>query len=117
MRTPGFRRVSLPAPLVATMCGLALGVLTFAVTAWLYRTGATHAATLAAEASLLLALCCVAASTLLDGPARMRRARVPIGRALPTSWWPRETDSVPLLAACLGAPLVISAGAAVLLFR
>lgn len=117
MRTPGFRRLSVPAPLVATALGVALGLLSFAVSAWLYRAGATHAASLAAEAALLAALACIAAFALLDGPARMRRARVPIGRALPPAWWPRDTESVPLLAACVGAPLVISAGAAVLLFR
>jgi hypothetical protein len=42
---------------------------------------------------------------------------VPINRALPPAWWPREPDSISLLAACVGAPLVIGAGAAVLLFR
>ena len=67
--------------------------------------------------ALLVALASIAGAAALDGPARMRRARVPIGRVLPPSWWPRESDSVPLIAACVGGPLVIGAGAAMLLFR
>lgn len=117
MRAPGFRRVPMPATAVATFCGVFLGLLTFAVAAWLSRTGAEHLAVIAAEAALLAALACTAGLALLDGPARMRRARVPIDRALPQAWWPRENDSVPLLAACVGAPLVVGAGAAILLFR
>lgn len=119
MRTPGFRRVTVPPPLIATACGALLGLLTFAMSAWLYRTGAVHAATAAAEAMLLTALACIAAFAVLGGgPARLRGARVPVGRVLPQAWWPRDNEAVlPLLAACAGAPLVIGAGAAVLLFR
>lgn len=109
--------MSVPAPVVATLCGVFLGLLTFAVSAWLYRIGAMHVAGTAAAAALLLALACIAGTALLDGPARMRRARVPVGRPLPQAWWPRESDSMPLIAACVGAPLVIGAGAAMLLFR
>ncbi|MBV9100757.1 MAG: hypothetical protein JO198_06900 [Candidatus Dormibacteraeota bacterium] len=109
--------MSVPAPVAATLCGVFLGLLTFAVSAWLYRNGAMHLAGTAAAAALLLALACIAGTALLDGPARMRRARVPVGRALPPAWWPRESDSMPLIAACVGAPLVIGAGAAMLLFR
>ena len=57
------------------------------------------------------------AFALFDGNTRLRGARVPINRALPPAWWPRDPDSVSLLAACVGGPLVIGAGAAVLLFR
>lgn len=117
MRTPDFRRLSRPAPVLATVCGAFLGLLAFAVAAWLYRTGARDAASIAADGSLLVALVCTAALTLLDGPASMRRARVPIGRVLPQQWWPRDTDPMPLLAACVGGPLIVGAGAAVLLFR
>jgi uncharacterized membrane protein (UPF0136 family) len=117
MRAPGFRRASGPAPYVATLCGIFLGLLTFVVAAWLYRTGGMHLATTVASAALLVALASIAGAAALDGPARMRRARVPIGRVLPPSWWPRESDSVPLIAACVGGPLVIGAGAAMLLFR
>jgi hypothetical protein len=117
MRAPGFRRVSGPAPFVATLCGVFLGLLTFVVAAWLYRTGGMHVATTVASAALLVALASIAGAAALDGPARLRRARVPIGRVLPPSWWPRESDSVPLIAACVGTPLVIGAGAAMLLFR
>ena len=107
----------MPAPFVAASCGVLLGVLTFLVTAWLWRSGATHAAALMAETALLLALTCVAAFAVLAGPARMRRARVPIDRVVPPTWWPRDSDAAPLLAACVGAPLVIGAGLAVLIFR
>jgi len=101
----------------ATLFGAFLGLVTFAVTAWMWRSGATQAAALTAEAALLIALGCIALIAVLDGPARLRRARVPINRAVPQAWWPRETASLSLLAACAGAPLVIGAGAAVLLFR
>jgi hypothetical protein len=118
MRAPGLRRLSVPAPLVATTCGVLLGLLTFVVSAWLYRTGQMHIATTIASAALLASLASIAGAAVIDGPARMRRARVPIGRALPQAWWPRENDgSVPLLAACVGGPLVLGAGAAMLLFR
>jgi hypothetical protein len=117
MRAPSLRRISPPSPFLAAFCGVLLGLLTFAVSAWLWRSGATHVASTTAAAALLVALTCVAAFALLDSPARLRRARVPINRALPHAWWPRETDNVPLLAACLGVPLVVGAGAAVLLFR
>jgi hypothetical protein len=70
-----------------------------------------------AETALLIALACVAGFVLFDGNTRLRGARVPINRALPPAWWPRDPDSVSLLAACVGGPLVIGAGAAVLLFR
>jgi hypothetical protein len=117
MRVPSLRRAPLPAPLWAALCGGLLGVVTFLVTAWMWRAGATHVAMLTAQAALLVALTCIAAFAILDGPARLRRARVPIDRALPHAWWPRDTESMSLLAAIAGAPLVIGAGAAVLLFR
>jgi len=117
MRVPSLRRVSVPAPLLAMLGGAFLGVLTFAITAWLWRSGETHAAMLTSQAALLIALTCVAAFAVLGRPARMRRARVPIDRAVPQAWWPRDPDAVSLLAACAGAPIVIAAGAAVLLFR
>ena len=116
MRLPSLPRTSLPTTLLAATCGVGLGLVTFVLTAWLHGIGATGAAS-AAEAALLAALACVAGFTLFGGNARLRGARVPINRALPPSWWPREPDSVSLLAACVGAPLVIGAGAAVLLFR
>ncbi|MBV8195505.1 MAG: hypothetical protein JOY80_08245 [Candidatus Dormibacteraeota bacterium] len=118
MRAPSFRNVSLPAPALAAACGVVLGVATFLVSAWLWRQGAGQAATVTAEAALLAALACIAAFAVLDGPTRLRKARVPVGRVLPPSWWPpQDSDTVPLLAACVGAPLVLGAGLAVLLFR
>ncbi len=117
MRLPSLPRTSLPTTLLAATCGVGLGLITFVLAAWLHRAGATGAASMLSEAALLAALACVAGFTLFGGNARLRGARVPINRALPPSWWPREPDSVSLLAACVGAPLVIGAGAAVLLFR
>lgn len=117
MRVPRFRSAPLAAPLRAASFGAALGLLTFLVTAWLWRQGNGHAASLMADSALLVALVCIAAFAVLDGPARLRRARVPIGRAMPPAWWPHDNDTVPLLAACVGMPLVIGAGLAALLFR
>lgn len=117
MRLPSLPRTSLPTTLLAATCGVGLGLITFVLAGWLHSVGATGAASMLSEAALLAALACVAGFTLFGGNARLRGARVPINRALPPSWWPREPDSVSLLAACVGAPLVIGAGAAVLLFR
>ena len=117
MRAPSFRNASVPAPFLAAFFGIVLGLITFVITAWLWRHGATQAATLTAEAALLVALVCVAAFAVLDGPTRLHKARVPIGRVLPPSWWPQDNDTVPLLAACVGAPLVLGAGLAILIFR
>jgi len=117
MPAPTLRRGSIPAPLRAALFGALLGLVTFAVSAWMWRSGATQAAALTADATLLIGMGCIALIAVLDGPARLRRARVPINRAVPQAWWPREGDSLSLLAACAGAPLIIGAGAAVLLFR
>lgn len=118
MQLPSLPRTSLPTTLLAATCGVGLGLVTFVLTAWLHSIGATGAAGMLSEAALLVALACVAGFALFGGGnVRLRGARVPINRALPPSWWPREADSVSLLAACVGAPLVIGAGAAVLLFR
>ena len=105
------------APLLAASFGAALGLLTFFVTAWLWRHGATGAASTTADAALLIALVCIAAFAVLDSPARLHRARVPIGRVMPPAWWPQDDETVPMLAACVGAPLVVGAGLAALLFR
>lgn len=102
---------------MAASFGAALGLLTFVVTAWLWRHGATGAASGTADAALLLALVCIAAFAVLDGPTRLHKARVPIGRVLPPQWWPEDSETVPLLAACVGGPLVVGAGLAALLFR
>ena len=117
MRGPALRRTQLPAPFLASLSGVLLGVMTFLVTAWLWRSGAPQLAAATSEAALLAALACLAAFAVLERPARLRRARVPVDRALPASWWPRDHDVRPLLAACVGGPLVIGAGAAFLLFR
>ena len=107
VRAPGLGNAPRMAPLVAASFGALLGVVTFFVTAWLWRHGATGAASVMADAALLLALACIAAFAVLDGPTRMHKARVPIGRVLPPEWWPQDSETVPLLAACVGAPLVV----------
>jgi len=117
VRAPSFRKASVPPPVIAAFCGILLGAVTFLLAAWLWRHGAAQAATLTAEAALLAALACVSAFAVLDGPTRLHRARVPIGRVLPPAWWPRDDDTVPLLAACVGAPLIVAAGLAVIIFR
>ena len=110
MRLPSLPRTSLPTTFLAASCGAGLGLVTFILCAWLHAVGATGAAALLAEAALLIALACVAGFALFDGNTRLRGARVPINRALPPAWWPRDPDSVSLLAACVGGPLVIGAG-------
>ncbi len=117
MPAPEFKRASVPSPVLAALSGIVVGVVVFMLVAGLWRAGATNAAAFTADASFLTALTCIAAAALFARPARLRRARVPVSRALPRAWWPRDTDTFPLLAACAGTPLVIGAGAAVLLFR
>jgi len=111
------RRVAVSQTLLATAGGTILGLVVFAATAALWRTGLHQVAGLAAEAVLLTALTCVAAIALLAQPTRMRRARVPIARAMPHAWWPPTDDPLPTLAACMGGPIAAGAGAAALLFH
>ena len=82
-----------------------------------WHAGATHAAATTADYALLVSLFCLALTVVFGQPPRRRRARVPINQAVPHEWWPRETDSVQLFAACVGAPLIVGVGAAMLLFR
>lgn len=114
---PAPRRATLPTPLVGALCGAVLGLLAFAVVATMWRLGAPHLAAATAEAILLLTLVGVAAAIVGGQPARLRRARVPVGRAVPHQWWPPQRDPVPIVAACVGAPLAAGVGAAVLLFH
>ena len=117
MPLPQPRRGTVPAPLIGGVLGTVLGLLAFAVLATLWRSGATHAAVLAAEATLLVALAGMAAAILSAEPTRLRRSRVPVGRALPRAWWPPQRDPVPIVAACIGTPIVVGAGAAIWLFH
>ena len=110
-------RVTVPASILATLCGAVFGLLVFALAAALWRAGQGHVAGLIAEAVLLGALAGVSAVALLAQPARWRRARVPAGRALPRAWWPAPYDPLPTLAVCLGTPLALGAGAAMAVFR
>ncbi|HKR99761.1 MAG TPA: hypothetical protein VJU79_09620, partial [Candidatus Dormibacteraeota bacterium] len=90
MPAPEFKRASLPSPIVAALCGVLLGVAIFAVVAGLWRAGATHAAAFTADASFLVVLTAIAAVAVLARPAKLRKARVPVSRALPRAWWPRD---------------------------
>lgn len=110
-------RVTLPASIVAALCGAVLGLLTFALTAALWRAGQARIADLTAEAVLLGAMAGVSAIVLLAQPARWRRARVPAGRAIPRAWWPPPYDPLPTIAVCVGTPLALGAGAAMVVFR
>lgn len=110
-------RVTVPASWLALLLGTALGLLSFAASAALWRAGHPRVAGAAAEAVLLLSLATVAAVTLGAQPTRMRRARVPVGRPVPLAWWPVQHDPLPVLAACVGTPIAAGAGAAALLFR
>jgi hypothetical protein len=111
------RRAGVSAPVLATLWGVLLGVAVFAASAALWRAGLHSVAALGAEAVLLLSLTSVAAIALLAQPTRMRRARVPVSRAMPHQWWPPSDDPLPTLAACMGGPIAAGAGAAALLFH
>jgi TRAP-type C4-dicarboxylate transport system permease small subunit len=117
MPVPTRRRVALSLPLLGALCGALLGLAAFALIAALWRVGAAHLAVPAAEAIVLLTLTGMAGSILTAQPARIRRARVPIGRAVPHAWWPPQHDPVPLVAACVGTPIAAGVGAAIWLFH
>jgi len=117
MPVPRQPRLSLAAPLLRALLGAALGLVTFTVAALLWRAGATHAAAATADYALLVSLFCLAITVVFGQPARRRRARVPVNQAVPHQWWPRETESVQVIAACVGAPLIVGAGVAMLLFH
>jgi hypothetical protein len=117
MPLPTPRRVALSLPLLGALCGALVGLAAFALVAALWRVGAAHLALPAAEAILLITLAGMATAILGAQPARLRRARVPIGRAVPHAWWPPQHDPVPLVAACVGAPIAAGVGAAMWLFH
>lgn len=117
MPLPTPRRVTLSLPLLGGLFGTLLGLVAFAVVAALWRMGAPHAAMLAAEAILLITLTGMAAAIVTAQPNRIRRARVPVGRAVPHAWWPPQHDPVPIVAACVGAPIAAGVGAAMWLFH
>jgi hypothetical protein len=109
--------IAIPAALIGFLFGTLLGVASFAVAGILWQAGARGASATASDYAVFSGLLCLAAGVVFSRPARRRRARVPINRALPPQWWPQETDTVPLIAACISAPLIIGAGMALLLFR
>jgi hypothetical protein len=110
-------RVSIPAGVLAVLCGLVAGLATFAACAALWRADHARVASLTAESILLLTLVITAGVMLLAQPARLRRARVPAGRPMPPAWFPVQRDPIPVIAACIATPLAAGAGAAMLLFR
>jgi hypothetical protein len=101
----------------AARFGAVSGVVTFVLLFGLSRVGSAHAAHAAAETSLLVALAMMIAVLTLGRPAQMRKARVPMRRAVPPQWWPPETDSAPVVALCLGAPIVVACATGVVLFH
>src|SRR2546428_12761589 len=96
MPDPTLRRGSIPAPVRAALFGALLGLVTFAVSAWMWRSGATQAAALTPDATLPLGVGCIALITGLGRPAPLPRARGPIHRALPQTPWPRAGASLSL---------------------
>lgn len=110
-------RVTVSGAVLAWLCGCVAGLLTFGVSAALWRVGHVGVAGHFAEAVLLAAMVAVALITLLAQPARLRRARVPVGRPLPHAWWSVQHDPLPALVVCAASPLAAGAGAALLLFR
>ena len=117
MPVPREPRLSLAAPLLGALLGAGLGLVTFVVVALMWHAGATRAAAITADYALFVSLVCLAVTLVFGQPPRRRRARVPINQAVPHEWWPRETESVQMIAACVGAPLIIGVGAAMLLFH
>lgn len=110
-------RVAVPPGVLAGLCGSIGGLLTFAAAAALWRSGHGHIAVVTADAVVVTALACVAAIALLAQPARLLRARIPVGRPVPRAWLPPARDPVPVLAAWLGVPLAAGAGVAALVFH
>jgi hypothetical protein len=117
MPVPREPRLSLVGPLRGAILGAVVGLVTFTVVALMWRAGATHAAATTADYALFISLLCLALTVVVGQRPRRRRARVPINRAVPHEWWPRETESVQMMAACVGAPLIVGVGAAMLLFH
>ena len=85
--------------------------------ALLWHGGEVRLAVTTAQSLFILSLAGLAAVMTFGRPAQLRRARVPIRRALPPAWWPREEDTAPMLALCAGAPVVLAVGMAVYLFH
>jgi hypothetical protein len=101
----------------AARFGAVLGALTFALLLGLSSLGSSHAAHTAAETSLLVALAMMIGVLTLGKPLQMRKARVPARRPVPPQWWPPETDSAPVVALCLGGPIVVACATGVVLFH
>ena len=101
----------------ATALGTSVGVLLLVALGLVWRVAGGHLAANTAEFSLLTTLLAVAAVTTLGTPAKMRKARVPVRRAMPPQWWPQEEAGSSFLALCLGAPIIVASAAGAILFR
>lgn len=101
----------------AALVGVATAVAVLAVLALLQILGLTRAAGVTAQAIFLLSLAGAVITSVGSPPTRLRRARVPVSRQLPPAWWPPEPDAVPLLAACVAAPIAIGSAAAMWVLR
>jgi hypothetical protein len=106
-----------PSVVQVARIGTVLGALTFAILFIAWRIGSAHAARTAAETSLLLAAALVIGVVTLRRPAQMRKARVPVRRGAAPQWWPPEADTAPVVALCLGGPVLVACATGVVLFH
>lgn len=101
----------------ATFVGTALAFVLFISLAFVWKVAGGHLAANTAEFSLFATLLAIAAVVTLGTPMKMRRARVPVRRAMPPAWWPPEEESTSLLALCLGGPILVASAAGAIIFR
>ena len=101
----------------AVAVGMVVAIVLFLLIAAMATLGGKHLAGEVAEFSLLATLLAIASVITLGRPVQMRKARVPIRRAMPPAWWPQETEETGLLALCLGGPIVVASAAGAFLFR
>ena len=101
----------------AACVGITLAVVLLISFALVSKIAGGHLASKTAEFSLLATLLAIAAVVTLGTPVKMRKARVPVRRALPPAWWPPEEESNGLLALCLGGPIIVASAAAAIIFR
>ena len=100
----------------AAMTGTGFGLVLFLSVALLWKLGDQRMAAGTAQSLLVLAIAGLAAVAAFGRPAPMRRARVPLRRGQLPQRPTREEDS-PVLVLCAGAPVVLAAGLAAVLFH
>ena len=101
----------------ATFVGTALALVLFISLAFVSKIAGGHLAANTAEFSLFATLLAIAAVVTLGTPMKMRKARVPVRRAMPPQWWPPEEESSSLLALCLGGPIIVASAVGAIIFR